>query len=578
MALTQVPGIYLEQHNDTPRGAYIETRCLTGFVGIAEQGPLQTPVLLKSFDEYARVFGGFDTRGKLPFSVYHYFLCGGAECVVTRIADETYAAPARIALRCGAGGAVVLEAKTPGVWGNTIRAQVWHEGAPLIPLEVDTRQCSAITLMDTDGLLAGDILRVSVAGRRVFRRLARLDGNTAYLNVPLRLLASVKNPLRDMSVETVSVSIRLSRKGKTELFPHLSMNPASPAYYLSAINAGSSLCVARPCFPHGVIMPVFSRYGSGGSDGFSHLTARDVIGHYNSRDDCRGLGAFENRDDIALIAAPDAAYLGQNRQTPPDSLREIHAAMLSQAERFPARFALLDIPGDWDRAQIYAYLEHFDSAHAAAYYPDIDMLDPRDRSGEHVTRLPPSGAIAGLFAATDARQGVFHVAANTPLTAVVGVSSRLTDAEYETLYPCGLNLIKYFPGRGVKIWGARTLSRSPLWRYINVRRTFEAISEGLKRQTQWAVFEVNDRNLRKRLTRQVSGFLLDLWMTGYLTGNTAEQGFYVRCDDELNPPESLDRGIVILEVGLAISRPLEFLKVSVTTEQDSSRVLAREME
>ncbi|MDR3304122.1 MAG: phage tail sheath subtilisin-like domain-containing protein [Treponema sp.] len=572
--MTHIPGIYIEEAPDERRGGYasfIETRCLTGFVGFAEQGPAHTPVLLTSFGEYSRVFGGFDTRGTLPFSVYHYFLCGGTECVVTRIVAEARAARACITLKCSAGGAITLEAKTLGAWGNTIRAQVWHDGIALVPRAVDTRHCCAVTLADTSCLLPNDILRITVAGRRIFRRVTRIAEDVAYLNVPLGLLRSVDDPVRDITVELAVFSLRLSRKGgKTERYCRLSMNPASAAYYRSVINVRSELCVAHPRFPRGMVRPVFSRSGAGGSDGLAYITAQDFIGHYHSRDDCRGLAAFESRDDVALIAAPDAGRFDEPR------LREIHAAMLNQAERFPARFALLDIPGDWEYARLCAYLDGFDSAHAAAYYPDLDISDPRDPSRGRSTRIPPSGAVAGLIARTDATKGIFQAAANLPLPAATGVSKRITDAEYETLYSRGLNLIKHFPGRGVKLWGARTLSRDPSWRYINARRAFDAIREGLKRGMQWAVFEVNDRNLRKRLTRQVSGFLLDLWMTGYLTGNTAEQGFFTRCDDELNPPEALDSGMISIEVGLAISRPMEFLKITLTTEREGSRVRTRE--
>jgi phage tail sheath protein FI len=116
------------------------------------------------------------------------------------------------------------------------------------------------------------------------------------------------------------------------------------------------------------------------------------------------------------------------------------------------------------------------------------------------------------------------------------------------------------------------LSSDPDWKYINVRRTFSRITAALKTGTQWAVFEVNDKNLWKRLVRQVSGFLLDLWMEGYLAGSTAEQGFFVRCDSELNPPENIDNGILTFQVGVAIVKPLEFFKILITAEKDGASV------
>lgn len=146
----------------------------------------------------------------------------------------------------------------------------------------------------------------------------------------------------------------------------------------------------------------------------------------------------------------------------------------------------------------------------------------------------------------------------------------------EELYENNINVLRYFPGSGVKIWGAKTLSSNPDWRYINVRRTFSRICSAIRKGTQWAVFEVNDRNLRKRLVRQVSGFLIDLWMKGYLAGGTAEESFYVRCDDELNPAENIDNGILTFEVGIAIVRPVEFFQITITAEKDGSSVYINE--
>ena len=173
---------------------------------------------------------------------------------------------------------------------------------------------------------------------------------------------------------------------------------------------------------------------------------------------------------------------------------------------------------------------------------------------------------------TDGERGVFNAPANCILQGSVGISKKINHEELGYLYDNRINVLKYFPGRGVKIWGAKTLSEDYDWRYINVRRTFSRICSAIKKGTQWAVFEENNKNLRKRLVRQVSGFLLDLWMKGYLAGSTAEQGFYVRCDDELNPVENIDNGILTFEVGLAIVKPTEFFQITITAEKDGASV------
>jgi phage tail sheath protein FI len=191
-------------------------------------------------------------------------------------------------------------------------------------------------------------------------------------------------------------------------------------------------------------------------------------------------------------------------------------------------------------------------------------------------RIPPSGAVCGSIAVVDSEKGIYHAPANTLLHGAVGLSNQINDAEYEMLYPAGINLLRYFPGRGIKVWGARTLSSDPNWKFINVRRTFSSICKSLRHGTRWAVFEPNNQSLQKRVVRQVSGFLLDLWMQGYLAGSTAEQGFFVRCDEEMNPPENIDNGILTFSVGLAITKPTEFYKVAITAEKDGVSVYIRE--
>lgn len=127
------------------------------------------------------------------------------------------------------------------------------------------------------------------------------------------------------------------------------------------------------------------------------------------------------------------------------------------------------------------------------------------------------------------------------------------------LNPKGINCIRDFPGRGIRVWGARTISSNPEWRYVNVRRLFCMVEQALQNGTNWVVFEPNTRDLWKKITRNITAFLLNLWRTGALFGDTPEEAFYVRCDDELNPPESIDAGYVVCEIGLAPAKPAEFV-------------------
>jgi phage tail sheath protein FI len=502
MAELLVPGIYVEEKGREASPLRLDKTCLTGFVGIAERGPLHEPVLVESAQAYRGVFGGFDTPGSLPLSVFSYFQCGGRRCLVVRAANERAARRARLRLKCLRGGEIVFEANSPGVWGNYICARVWHaEGA---------------------------------------------------------------------------FSVSLSCKKKTEVYLHLSLDPASPRYFISYINSRSCLCTVKGEDPKGLPRPCFAHAARDGADGVAEMSASDFIGWYRGPGQYRGLGALECREDVSLIAAPDLAWLftqpGKTGEEKEAAFFGVQAAMASQAERFPGRFAVLDAPPGVRAGQAALWARRFATAAAALYYPAIDVIDPCLPSGAGTQRIPPSGAVCGCIAAADSGRGSFHAPANITLQGALGTAERPAAGEEEFLYAAGVNMLKYFPGRGVKIWGGRTLCRDPAWRYINVRRTFSRIASSIKMGTQWAVFEPNTMDLRKRLVRQVSGFLLDLWREGCLAGATPEQAFFVRCDGELNPQENAEKGILTFEAGIALTRPAEFFRISITAEKDKSRV------
>jgi len=575
-----IPGIYVAEQKYVLNPLRIDNRCLAGFVGIAERGPLHTPVLIKSFDEYLKTFGAFDTAGNLPFSVYNFYKCGGAECVVVRTANENHAKKAQLKAKCSGGGHVVFEALSEGSWGNHIVARIWHETDEIAKaIGIDTAGGAWIASEEKD-ISAGDVLQISLFGQQYLRNVKKIEENKLFLDKPVKSFEKLENPLQDIKVEKAYISVTLSCKGASENFLHLSMNPASARYYLSYINGRSRLCTVSSDGAKGIVKPVFPQPLSCGMEGIAQMTAKDFIGEYNGPNHLRGLGALESRDDISVIAVVDISWLqtqtGLNEAEREQAMFAVQTAMINQAERFPGRFAVLDVPGHLDGAKILSWAKRFDSACGAAYYPHIDMIDPLDKTGAKTVRIPPSGAICGSIAAVDSQKGIFHAPANTLLHGAAGLANQVTDTEFEMLFPAGINLLRYFPGRGIKIWGARTLSSDPSWRYINVRRTFSAICRSLKTGTQWAVFETNEKNLWKRIVRQVSGFLLDLWMKGYLAGSTPEQGYYVRCDEELNPPENINNGIVTFAVGLAITKPTEFYNIAITAEKDGASVYINE--
>jgi hypothetical protein len=365
----QVPGIFVYEQQYTLNPLHIETSCITGFVGIAERGPLHTPVYISSFDEYLKIFGNFDTVGNLPYSVYNYFKCGGSECIIIRAANDRYARQAQIKLKANTGYAV-LEAKSPGIWGNYITARVWHEGEVLDNfLEVDTQNGLWVSL-DAAELIPQDIVRLSLAGHQIYRTISKREGNKYFFDTPVKLLC--RNTT--VKIEKYFVSIALSCKDKNENYLHLSMNPFSDRYYLSHINERSVLCTVKAANNiKGIFQSISSIMASGGVDGIAEMTAGDFIGFYNGPNQYKGLGALESRDDIALIAVPDVTWLFSQTGTSQDDKEKaahaVQAAMISQAERFPGRFAVLDIPNDHQGLKALTWVKKHDSSVAAAYYP-----------------------------------------------------------------------------------------------------------------------------------------------------------------------------------------------------------------
>jgi phage tail sheath protein FI len=198
----------------------------------------------------------------------------------------------------------------------------------------------------------------------------------------------------------------------------------------------------------------------------------------------------------------------------------------------------------------------YDSSYATLYYPWIQVDDPILNQPIYI---PPCGHSAGVWARSDNTRGVHKAPANEVVLGATGLAYNMTKGEQDTLNPNGVNCIRAFPGRGIRIWGARTLSSNPSWRYLNVRRLFNYIEKSIERGTQWVVFEPNDMLLWARVRRDVGAFLSTVWSEGALFGASPAQAFYVKCDEELNPPESRDLGRLIIEIGIAPVKPAEFV-------------------
>jgi len=296
--------------------------------------------------------------------------------------------------------------------------------------------------------------------------------------------------------------------------------------------------------------------------GIQPLSAADFIGDPNNR---TGLGGLEAIDNIRLVVCPDvmAGYDGSTEAA--DRVKMVQEAMISHCEKMKYRFAVLDTPLGLNAQQAIEWRNfvNFDSSYAAMYYPWIEVVD-LSGSGSTTKQVPPSGHMVGIYNRTDSDRGVHKAPANEVVLGAINLENNLSRGEQDVLNPIGVNCIRAFPGRGIRVWGGRTLSSNGAWRYINVRRLFIMVEASMDTGLQWVVFEPNDNTLWAKVRRDVTSFLRVVWRSGALFGTTPEQAFYVKCDEELNPQEIRDLGQLIIEVGLAPVKPAEFVIFRIT--------------
>jgi uncharacterized protein len=258
-----------------------------------------------------------------------------------------------------------------------------------------------------------------------------------------------------------------------------------------------------------------------------------------------GLRALEQIREIAVVAAPGAS---------------IAQALVEHAERMRYRFAVVDSGRGQTVDEVTALREGIDSSYAALYFPWLRVRDPET---DAELAVPPSGFVAGIYARTDAGRGVFHAPANEPVIGAIGVETTLRERDVEEVASRGINALRAFGDGDVRVWGARTLSSDPEWRYVNVRRYFIYLEDSIDRGTQWTVFEPNDEPLWATLRSSISDFLLSEFRRGALAGEKPEEAFFVRCDRSTMTQDDLDAGRLVCVVGVAPLRPAEFVDIRI---------------
>jgi len=347
---------------------------------------------------------------------------------------------------------------------------------------------------------------------------------------------------------------------------------------------------------------------AGGSDGLAMLQINDFIGEEVSPLDSdlvrqhklRGLRTLEEIGEVAIVAVPDihirpllipprsplppcvpdpclpsgpplpaVPRMPSQGDLPPvfseADIFQVQSELVQQCEKLRDRIALLDPPygavsdACLGIAIVRAWRSRFDSTYAAFYYPWLRVMEPLAAAGETTRAIPPSGHVAGQYAQTDFQVGVHKAPANAPLSWVQDVTMAVNDSVHGILNPAGINVIRPLTGRGIRIFGARTVSSDSDWRFVNVRRLLMMIEKAIYLAIQWAVFEPNDLFTRAKLHLSLTSYLLCLWQQGALMGATAAEAFFVKCDEQNNPPSARDNGRLLAEVGVAPSQPFEFV-------------------
>ncbi len=478
------PGVYVEEYNSSSNFVDGVGTSTAGFVGFAEMGPtIGAPLLVKGFNEFTRLFGGFlseTTHGEYRYlsnCVEQFFVNGGTCCYVSRVIPEG-AKAAR-----GTFGKLSFQAVNEGRWGNDLK------------ITIDIKQ------------------------EELDIQLKYKENVEQYIGVNLSP-ASPKFLVRQMEK---------SKLIKIELEEILAEGDSLKA--IIGIEETEDNKIA-------IIM-------EGGTDGeLNKVTAKTFIGKDDGEGKRTGIQSFLENITVNTMAVPGI------------TMPEVQLALVSHCEKLKNRFAVLDMPRDMkDTNELIRFRETIDSTYAAMYHPWIQTYD---RSIHKPTYIPPSGAILGIYAKTDNQRGVHKAPANETI-ACTGLAINFGQEEQNSLNPKGINLIRAFPGQGIRVWGARTASSDATFKYVNVRRLFIFVEESIKANTSWVVFEPNDATLWSRVSLTISGFLNTLWRNGMLMGSASSEAFFVDIGPSTMTKDDIMNGRLICNIGIAPSRPAEFV-------------------
>jgi phage tail sheath protein FI len=489
---------------------------IAAFVGFAETGPINQPTFITNWTQFQQTFGGFIPGSYLAPAVMGFFANGGGTCYITRLPTPVAANDGDKAKLDAASATLPTRGKAE-LSGLEVRAlNPGTEGSQLSVQVVDPTPVEGQALPED-----------------VFTLVVKRDGEIVerFENVTLRRGKGAKNLIDTVKAESKLVAVA-ERDGVA----------GSPLERTPPIGQTYSLAMPNPA----AIVP-------------AKISAANLVGSVPERSGVQGL---EVAEDATMLLFPDLMALYQAGAIDMEGVQAVQQAMLDHCQNMRYRVAILDTPPGLSPQQVrdWRMAVNYDSKYGAMYYPWIKVANPlANGKGPASIYVPPSGHIAGIWARSDSQRGVHKAPANEVVAGCIGLETQMTAGEQSVLNPIGVNCIRTFPGRGIRVWGARMLSSDPAWRYLNVRRLFNYVEASIERSTQWTVFEPNDFDLWAAIRRDVGAFLSRVWREGALFGASADQAFYVKCDAELNTPEVRDAGQVIIEIGIAPVKPAEFV-------------------
>lgn len=534
-----------------------------GFIGVTEKGPKDgAPVLVTNFADFRRTFGGYLSELEfgeyrfLAYSVNQFFANGGSRCYIKRVvpADAAYAASTEAV----DSAPVVFYAKDPGAWGNkvTVKVAASSKFKTQILAIVPTANTVKYQVKNSSGFSEGDVVAFLDGEKRVETVVTSIDGDFITLSDALDETAVDTALVPSKVLCTLEADIEIAYDGQIEKYEFVSLNTNTPDY-ISQKLAKSELAVVAVSAPEKPVslyeLITGNKTGGevvinlfGGSNGSaSALSAADYIGEDKGPGERTGIQSFIDNNDVSIMAVPGITDAS------------VQMSLIAHCENLGSRFAILDVPKDMKSVNdIVDHRNIFDSASAAMYHPWIKVFDPLTKN---TAAIPPSGSVAGIYARTDNSRGVWKAPANEVVSSCVGLDANYTTGEQDILNPKGINLIRSFPGQGIRVWGARTLSSNPLWKYINVKRLFIFLEESIKANTNWVVFEPNDQVLWLRVRRTIEVFLSGMWRNGAFAGGTEDEAFFVDIGPSTMSKDDIDNGRLVCVIGVAPVKPAEFV-------------------